>query len=307
MAFADLVRACGYAVESILTAPNRAGERVLAPEGLYGRRKMLALIRRTLLPEAGFGAVDRAMGSLGLNGVARGRKPRTTIPNAADQRAPDLLGRDFTAPAPNRKWITDFTAVRTYQSFTYVAFIIDCFSQNLVSWHASVQRDVELVDVPLRMALWRRGHEGTPIRRGQLAHHSDAGSQYTSVRFTEHLEIEGIRPSIGSVGDAYDNALMETINGLYEDRFDGIPAGPHQIGERHDQRFRGSSSPAKKIVADFRTSLISRSRLFPARSLRSSSRSMLVTPRGCVPHVVDLALDAPMSAHRLGQARGLRP
>lgn len=85
-----------------------------------------------------------------------------------------------------------------------------------MSWHALVKRDVELVDVPLRMALWRRTHEGNPVGRNQLIHHSDAGSQYTSVRFTEHLSIEGIRPSIGSVGDAYDNALMETINGLYK-------------------------------------------------------------------------------------------
>ncbi|MGW7440218.1 IS3 family transposase [Streptomyces sp. NPDC054849] len=140
----------------------------------------------------------------------------TPVPNPADTRAPDLLDRDFTAPAPDQKWITDFTYVRTYQSFTYVAFIVDCFSQKIVSWHASVRKDVELVDVPLRMALWRRGHEGNPVPRGQLIHHSDAGSQYTSVRFTEHLHIQGIRPSIGSVGDAYDNALMETINGLYK-------------------------------------------------------------------------------------------
>jgi transposase InsO family protein len=204
------------AVRRLAFTTNAAGERVLAPEGLYGRRKMLALIRRTLLPGAGFGAVDRAMRSLGLSGVVRGRRPRTTIPNPAGARAADLLDRDFSAEAPDRKWITDFTYVRTHQSFTYVAFIVDCFSQKIVSWHASIKRDVELVDVPLRMALWRRSHEGTPIERDQLIHHSDAGSQYTSVRFTEHLHIEGIRLSIGSVGDAYDNALMETINGLYK-------------------------------------------------------------------------------------------
>lgn len=80
-------------------------------------------------------------------------------------------------PAPNRKWITVFTYVRTYQAFTYVAFIVDCFSQKIVSWHASIKWDVELVDVPLRMALWRRTHEGNPVGRGQLAHHSEAGSQ----------------------------------------------------------------------------------------------------------------------------------
>ncbi|MFD9637889.1 DDE-type integrase/transposase/recombinase, partial [Streptomyces violascens] len=161
------------AIRRLAFTTNAAGECVLAPEGLYGRRKMLALIRRTLLPEAGFGAVDRAMRSLGLNGVVRGRRPRTTIPNPADARAADLLDRDFTAKAPNRKWITDFTYVRTHQSFIYVAFIVDCFSQKIVSWHASIKRDVELVDVPLRMALWRRSHEGTPIERGQLIHHSD--------------------------------------------------------------------------------------------------------------------------------------
>ncbi|MFH8698795.1 IS3 family transposase [Streptomyces chartreusis] len=204
------------AVRQLAFTTNRVGHRVLTPEGLYGRRKMLALVRKTVLPEAGFGAVDRAMRSLGLNGVVRGRRPRTTLPNPADKRPADLLNRDFTAPAPDHKWITDFTYVRTYQSFTYVAFIVDCFSQKIVGWHASVKRDVELVDVPLRMALWRRGHEGTPVGRDQLICHSDAGSQYTSVRFTEHLHIEGIQPSIGSVGDAYDNALMETINGLYK-------------------------------------------------------------------------------------------
>ncbi|MER6434337.1 IS3 family transposase [Streptomyces sp900105245] len=193
------------AVRQVAFTTNAAGQRVLAPEGLYGRRKMLALIRRTLLPEAGFVA-----------GVVRGKRPKTTVLNPADTRAADLLNRDFTAPAPDQKWITDLTYVRTYQSFTYVAFVVDCFSQKIVGWHASVKRDVELVDVPLRMALWRRGHEGTPVTRGQLIHHSDAGSQYTSVRFTEHLHLEGRKPSAGSVGDAYDNALMETINGLYK-------------------------------------------------------------------------------------------
>ncbi|MEV7796733.1 DDE-type integrase/transposase/recombinase, partial [Streptomyces sp. NPDC087512] len=173
------------AVRQLAFTTNGAGERVLAPEGLYGRRKMLALIRKTVLPDAGFGAVDRAMRSLGLSGVVRGRRPRTTIPNPADTRAADLLNRNFTAPAPDQKWITDFTYVRTYQSFTYVAFIVDCFSQKIVGWHASIKRDVELVDAPLRMALWRRSHEGTPVEKGQLIHHSDAGSQYTSVRFTE--------------------------------------------------------------------------------------------------------------------------
>jgi transposase InsO family protein len=97
----------------------------------------------------------------------------------------------------------------------YVAFIVDCFAQKIVSWHASTCKDVQLVDTPLRIAIWARDREGHPVPAG-LIHHSDAGSQYTSIHFTDHLAIEGITPSIGSVGDAFDNALMETINGLYK-------------------------------------------------------------------------------------------
>jgi putative transposase len=97
-----------------------------------------------------------------------------------------------------------------------VAFILDVFSQRIVAWHASTSKHVDLVMTPLRMAIWARDHEGHPVAAGQLVHHSDAGSQYTAIRFTEHLELEGIQPSIGSVGDAYDNALMECVNGLYK-------------------------------------------------------------------------------------------
>ncbi|MGW1365462.1 transposase [Streptomyces chartreusis] len=188
-----------YAVRQLAFTTNEAGHRVLAPEGLYGRRKMLALIRKTVLSEAGFGAVDRAMRSLGLKGVVRGRRPRTTVPNPADERAADLLNRDFTAPAPDHKWITDFTYVRTYQSFTYVAFIVDCFSQKIVGWHASVKRDVELVEVPLRMALWRRDHEGTPIGRDQLICHSDAGSQGGFNWSSQHPDLGGVRRGHGGL------------------------------------------------------------------------------------------------------------
>ena len=117
---------------------------------------------------------------------------------------------------PNRVWVTDFTYVKTWAGFVYVAFILDCFAQRIVAWHASTSKQTDLVMTPLRMALWQRDREGHPAAAGELIHHSDAGSQYTSIRLTEHLELEGIRPSIGSVGDAYDNALMETINGLYK-------------------------------------------------------------------------------------------
>ena len=204
------------AVRCLAFRANDAGDRVLAPEGLYGRRKMLAAVRRGLLSTAGFAAVDRAMRSLGLNGVTRTKRVRTTIPNPADRRATDLLDRDFTAPAPNKVWVSDFTYVRTSTTFTYVAFVVDVFSQRIVGWNASIRHDVELVDVPVRMALWDRDRTGRPVKRGELISHSDAGAEYTSIRYSEHLQLEGIRPSIGSVGDAFDNALMETINGLYK-------------------------------------------------------------------------------------------
>ena len=194
---------------------SMAGVRRLTPEGLYGRWKMTALIQRSL-PEASPGSVDRAMKSLGLNGIRRSKGVRTTIPAKDGKRAGDLLNRDFTAPAPNRTWVMDFTYCRTWQGFVYVSFILDVFAQKIVAWHAATSKDVELVMVPLRMATWQRQREGHPIERDVLIGHADAGSQYTSITFTEHLDIEGIRPSIGTVADAYDNALMECVIGLFK-------------------------------------------------------------------------------------------
>lgn len=191
------------------------GRRRLTPEGLYGRRKMLVLVRRTM-PEASRGSVDRAMRSLGLQGVRRAKGIRTTIPAKDGRRAGDLLDRDFTAPAPNRTWVMDFTYVRTWAGFTYVAFVVDVFAQRVVAWHAATAKDTDLVMAPLRIAVWQRDREGHSIEPGELVGHSDAGSQYTSIRFTEHLALEGVQPSIGSVGDAYDNALMECVIGLYK-------------------------------------------------------------------------------------------
>ena len=204
------------AVRDIAWTLDQNGRRKLTPEGLYGRRKMTAYVRRTVIADASFGSVDRAMRTLGLAGVRRDKGVRTTIPAKDGIRAGDLLDRDFTAAAPNRVWVTDFTYVRTWAGFTYVAFIVDVYAQRIVAWHAATTKQTDLVMIPLRMALWQRGREEHPTEPGELIHHSDAGSQYTSLRLTEHLALEQIRPSIGSVGDAYDNALMETINGLYK-------------------------------------------------------------------------------------------
>lgn len=190
--------------------------RKLTPEGLYGRRKMTAYIRSTKVPNASFGAVDRAMYALGLSGITRAKGIRTTIPAKDGIRAGDLLNRDFTAPCPDHTWVTDFTYVRTWAGWVYVAFIVDVFSQRIVAWHAQTTKHVDLVMIPLRMALWERERQGHPIQAEQLITHSDAGSQYTSLVWTQKLALDKIAPSIGTVGDAYDNALMETINGIYK-------------------------------------------------------------------------------------------
>lgn len=209
----DAVRDVAWRVEEL---PNGTTRLRMTPEGLYGRKKMTAFIRRTRIGDASRGAVDRAMRALGLSGITRAKAPRTTIPAKGGIRAGDLLNRDFTAPRPDHTWVTDFTYVRTWAGWVYVAFILDIFSQRIVAWHAQTTKHVDLVMIPLRMALWQRGREGHPVGPGQLRHHSDAGSQYTSIVLTEHLALEQIAPSIGSVGDAYDNALMETINGVYK-------------------------------------------------------------------------------------------
>ena len=170
---------------------NAAGQRVLAPEGLYGRRKMTALIRRRL-PQASAGSVDRAMRVLGLQGVRRVKKVRPTEPAIGGSRAADLLDRDFTAAAPNLVWITDFTYVRSWAGFVYVAFIVDVFAQRIVAWHAATTKVVDLVMTPLRMAMWQRDHEGHPTVAGELIHHSDAGSQGGFNRSSQHLDSGGV-------------------------------------------------------------------------------------------------------------------
>lgn len=134
---------------------NPATKRMqMTPEGLYGRRKWVALLRRQPgLAGTSRGAVDRAMRSLGLEGIRRAKKLRTTIPSADGKRADDLLNRDFSAPAPNRVWVTDFSYVRTWAGFVYVAFIVAVFAQRIVGWHATTSKMVDLVMTPLRTAL----------------------------------------------------------------------------------------------------------------------------------------------------------
>lgn len=193
------------------------------PEVLYGRRKMTAWLARNGYPGVSKHTVDRLMRQEGMHGLVRGRRARTTIPaKTGGRRAGDLLNRCFRTTAPNHAWVTDFTYVATWAGFVYVAFAIDLYSRAVVGWSASTVKDVAFVEACLAMALWRRDHTGRPVPAGMI-HHSDAGSQYTSIRFTETLALEGLSASIGSVGDAYDNAAAESTIGLYKN--EAIAAG----------------------------------------------------------------------------------
>ncbi|MGV0853896.1 IS3 family transposase, partial [Mycolicibacterium phlei] len=146
-----------------------------SPEGMYGRRKMTAHLRREGHRVAAC-TVDRLMRDEGLSGITRGRRHRTTVADRNAERAADLLDRDFTAAAPNHKWVTDFTYVPTWSGFVYVALVIDCFSRAVVGWQVSKTKDTAMVTTALKMALWRRDHHGHAVDEG-LIHHSDAGSQ----------------------------------------------------------------------------------------------------------------------------------
>jgi len=182
--------------------------------GVYGVRK----VWRQLVREGHQVArctVERRMRALGLEGVRRGKKVRTTTADPCHQRAADLVKRQFTAARPNTVWVADFTYVAAWCGIVYVAFVVDVYSRAIVGWSASLNKRTPLVLDALDMALWRRDRAGRPTGPG-LVHHSDAGSQYTSFRFTAHLLSAGIDASIGTVGDALDNALMESQIGLYK-------------------------------------------------------------------------------------------
>jgi transposase InsO family protein len=199
MAFIDAQRAEGHAVESICRVLSEQGCRVAArtyrawvqgrpvatrtlayavvmdaiiatagtPEGLYGRRRMTAYLRR-LGHQVSYDTTDRLMKALGRNGVRRGKSVRTTIPAKDGTRAGDLLKREFTAAAPNRVWVADFTYCRTWAGFVYVAFVVDVFAQRIVAWHAATDKRTELVLAPVRMALWDRDRQGHPRRAGAV-------------------------------------------------------------------------------------------------------------------------------------------
>ena len=178
---------------------------------VYGVRKVWRQLQREGFDVARC-TVARLMRSLGLQGVIRGKTVRTTVSNKAAPCPLDHVNRQFKAPAPNLLWVSDFTYVATWRGFVYVAFVIDVYARRIVGWRASRTAHADFVLDALEQAL----HDRNPLHRSGLVHHSDRGSQYVSIKYTERLAEAGIEPSVGSVGDSYDNALAETINGLYK-------------------------------------------------------------------------------------------
>jgi transposase InsO family protein len=178
---------------------------------VYGVRKVWRQMVRERFDVARC-TVERLMRGVGLQGVIRGKPVRTTVQDKAAPCPLDHVNRVFHAPAPNRLWLSDFTYVSTWSGFVYVAFVIDVYARRIVGWRVSRTAHASFVLDALEQAL----HERRPAIKGGLVHHSDRGAQYVSIRYTERLAEAGIEPSVGSVGDSYDNALAETINGLYK-------------------------------------------------------------------------------------------
>ncbi|WP_109366586.1 IS3 family transposase [Ochrobactrum soli] len=178
---------------------------------VYGVRKVWRQLKREGFDVARC-TVARLMRSMGLQGIIRGKPIRTTFPDKTAPSPLDRVKRQFKAAAPNRLWVSDFTYVATWQGFVYVAFVIDAFARRIVGWRVSRTAHAGFVLDALEQAL----HERRPVHGGGLVHHSDRGAQYVSIKYSERLAEAGIEPSVGSVSDSYDNALAETINGLYK-------------------------------------------------------------------------------------------
>jgi transposase InsO family protein len=178
---------------------------------VYGADKVWRQMRREGT-EVARCTVERLMSRLGLRGAMRGKVARTTVPDPKQPCPLDRVNRQFKADHPNQLWVSDFTYVSTWQGWLYVAFVIDVYARRIVGWRVSRSMTTDFVLDALEQALYAR----QPERDGSLIHHSDRGSQYVSIRYSERLSEAGIEPSVGSKGDSYDNALAETINGLYK-------------------------------------------------------------------------------------------
>jgi len=179
--------------------------------GVYGARKVWQQMRREGFDIARC-TVERLMRALNLRGAVRGKAIRTTIPDKTLPCPLDRVNRQFSAPAPNRLWVSDFTYVATWSGFAHVAFVIDAYARRIVGWRVSRSATAGFVLDALEQAI----HQRRPVKGAGLVAHSDRGSQYLAIRYTERLVEAGIEPSVGSVGDSYDNALAETVIGLFK-------------------------------------------------------------------------------------------
>ena len=190
---------------------------------VYGRRKLTKAARKNGI-DAGRDQVARLMRQMGIRGASRATKRFTTKADPAAVRAPDLVKRDFTATAPDRKWVADFTYCSTWSGIVYVAFVVDVFSRRIVGWKAARTMHASLVIDALNMAAWTRRDSDL----AGLICHSDAGSRYTSIAYTDRLDDIGAAPSIGTIGDSYDNAMAETTIGLFKTELHRNPAALHR-------------------------------------------------------------------------------
>ena len=181
--------------------------------GVYGAPKIWAQLNREGIRVARC-TIERSMRDLGLQGAVRGKVKRTTTVDGTAERPRDLVDRQFTAVGPNRLWVADLTYVRTWSGFVYVAFVTDVFSRRIVGWQASRSLKTDLALNALEQAIWDRTRDGADL--GGLVHHSDRGVQYLAIRYTERLAINGVVNSLGSKCDSYDNAMAETMFGLYK-------------------------------------------------------------------------------------------
>ncbi len=182
--------------------------------GVYGARKVWLALNRKGIPVARC-TVERLMAELCLAGAVRGKAKKTTIPDPTAARPADLVGRRFAPPAPNRLWVADLTYVSTWSGFAYVAFVTDAYARRILGWRVAATMTTTMVLDSIEQAIWTRQQDGV-LDLKDVVHHTDRGSQYTSIRFSERLAEAGIQPSVGAVGSSYDNALAETINGLYK-------------------------------------------------------------------------------------------
>ncbi|MGO1267203.1 MAG: IS3 family transposase [Microbacterium gubbeenense] len=219
-----------YAAKDRAPSARSISDAVLTPElvalwednyRVYGVRKLWKAARRAGI-EIGRDQTGRLMRAAGIEGAIRSKRVKTTRPDPTSARHPDLVKREFTASAPNRLWVTDLTFVPTWAGVAYVCFIVDAFSRMIVGWRCASHTRTEMVLDAIEMARWSRGRHHEDLRC-----HSDAGSQFTSIRYGERLAEIGATPSIGTVGDSYDNALAETVNGYYKTE---LVRGPARSG-----------------------------------------------------------------------------